>query len=396
MQRLTNLLVEFVQKGDMVLLALCTGASLYGIALIYSSTRWTGGYRSVLVQSIALVIGICLYIALTFVDFQMLVEKSWKYFLAFDIGFLLLLLTPLGTDNNSGNLNWLAIDRLIPGFPLDLQPNEIVKIPFILLLAYQITRLQEQGRNISSVSSVARIGGHTMLMVGLIAVICGDMGMCMVYMSLFVVMAWIAGVKKRWFLVGSLGAVGMFLLGWKTVLQSDRFRYIRMRFLVVLDHQLAPLDEGFQQNRSLLALGSGQFSGQGFLNGTQTQAPYSSALPARHTDFIFSSCGEELGLVGCAVILLLLAAIILRCIHIGRISNSPFSAYTAITFGGMLLIQTVFNVGMCLYVLPVMGLTLPFFSYGGSSLITLFISMGVVSSIKARSLPSWLRNRGRI
>ena len=101
-------------------------------------------------------------------------------------------------------------------------------------------------------------------------------------------------------------------------------------------------------------------------------------------------------MVGCVLILLLLAAIILRCFYVGRTANSPFSAYVSIAFGGMLLIQTVFNVGMCLYVLPVMGLTLPFFSYGGSSLITLFIAMGVVSSNKARSLPSWLRNRGRI
>jgi len=227
----------------------------------------------------------------------------------------------------------------------------------------------------------------------LIAVICGDMGMCMVYIFLFVTMAWTAGVKLYWFLIGAVTAVGGFVLAWKTVLQSSRFEYIRMRFLVVLDHNLDPLDRGFQQNRSLLALGSGGFSGQGFLNGTQTQAPYSSALPARHTDFIFSACGEELGMLGCLLILILLAAIILRCFHIGRTSASPFCAYTAITFGGMLLIQTVFNVGMCLYVLPVMGLTLPFFSYGGSSLITLYAAMGVVSGLKANSLPSWLRNR---
>ena len=380
----------------MVLLALCTAASLYGIALIYSATRWTGGYRSVLVQSIALLIGIFFYVLLTFVDFQVLVEKCWRAFFLFDIGFILLLLTPLGTDNNSGNLNWLALDKIIPGFPLDLQPNEIVKIPFILLLAYQITRIQERGNDISSFPSIFQIVGHTLLMVGVIAVICGDMGMCLVYLCIFVVMAWIAGVKKRWFLFGGLGLVGGFLLAWHTILQSDRFRYIRMRFLVVLDHDLDPLDKGFHQNRSLLALGSGQFSGQGYLNGTQTQAPYSSALPARHTDFIFSACGEELGLLGCIVILALLAAIILRCFYVGRTSKSPFCAYVSMAFGGMLLIQTVFNVGMCLYILPVMGLTLPFFSYGGSSLITLFISMGVVSGMKARSLPSWLRTRSRI
>ena len=396
LRRLSDFLAEFSRKGDMVLLCLCTAASLYGIALIYSATRWTGGYRSVIVQCVAMLVGIALYMALTFVDFQSLVEGAWKGFFLFDVGFILLLLTPLGTDNNSGNLNWLALDKIIPGFPLDLQPNEIVKIPFILLLAFQITRIKERGNDISSIPSVLQIAGHTLFMVGVIALICGDMGMCLVYLCIFVVMAWLAGVKKRWFLVGGAGLVGGFLLAWHTVLKADRFRYIRMRLLVVLDHDLDPLDKGFHQNRSLLALGSGQFTGQGYLNGTQTQAPYSSALPARHTDFIFSACGEELGMVGCIILLLLLSAIILRCFYVGRTSNSPFAAYVSSAFGGMLLIQTVFNVGMCLYVLPVMGLTLPFFSYGGSSLITLFVSMGVVSSMKARSLPSWLRDRSRI
>lgn len=388
--------MEFFRKGDLILLSLCTAASVYGIALIYSATRWSGGNRSVIVQSIALIIGICLYVGLTLVDFRALTEKFWKFFLFFDIAFLLLLLTPLGTDNDSGNLNWLALDRIIPGFPLDLQPNEIVKIPFILLLAYQITRIQDKEQDISAVHSVAQIGGHTLMMVGLIAVICGDMGMCTIYLCIFIIMAWIAGVRLRWFVLGISGAAAAFLLAWNTVLQSPRFKYIRMRFLVVLDHDLDPLDKGFQQGRSLLALGSGQFSGQGYLNGTQTQAPYSSALPARHTDFIFSACGEELGMVGCLLILLLLTLIILRCIYVGRTSDSPFSAYVAISFGGMLLIQTVFNVGMCLYVLPVMGLTLPFFSYGGSSLITLFISMGIVSSIKAHPIPRWLKDRSQI
>lgn len=391
MSRLNNFLREFARRGDTVLLALCVTASLFGIALIYSATRWTGGYRSVLVQSIALVVGVSLYIVLTFVDFHRLVERGWKFFFLFDIGFILLLLTPLGTDNNSGNLNWLALSKFIPGFPLDLQPNEIVKIPFILLLAFQITRIKERGRDLNALPNIMSIGGHALFMIGLIALICGDMGMCLVYLFIFIVMAWIAGVRGRWFAIGGTALVGGFFLAWKTVLQSDRFRYIRMRFLVVFDHDLDPLDKGFHQNRSLLALGSGQFTGQGYLNGTQTQAPYSSALPARHTDFIFSACGEELGMLGCLVILLLLSAIILRCFYVGRTSDSPFSAYVSIACGSMLLIQTVFNVGMCLYVLPVMGLTLPFFSYGGSSLITLFIAMGVVSNMKSRSRPSWLR-----
>ena len=101
-------------------------------------------------------------------------------------------------------------------------------------------------------------------------------------------------------------------------------------------------------------------------------------------------------MVGCILLLLILASIILRCIWIGRHASSPFSAYICMGMAGMLLAQITFNVGMCLYVLPVMGLTLPFISYGGSSIITVFAALGIVSSVKARTLPSWLKDRSQV
>lgn len=288
---------EFFKKGDVLLLFLCLTASGYGLALIYSATRYLdNNNRNVIVQAVAICIGVVIYIVLTFVDFQLFVEKCWKWLVAFDVGFILLLLTPLGKESG-GNRNWLALDRIIPHFPLDLQPNEIVKIPFILLLAWQAARIHQQERDISSSFSVAQLTGHTLLMVGLIAVVCGDIGMCVIYLFLFVTISWMAGVKARWFALGGTCFVGAILGAWFTILQSDRFAYIRNRFMVVLDHSLDPLGAGFQQSRSLLAIGSGQLTGQGYLNGTQTQASYSAALPARQTDFIFSVCGEELGMV---------------------------------------------------------------------------------------------------
>ena len=107
-------------------------------------------------------------------------------------------------------------------------------------------------------------------------------------------------------------------------------------------------------------------------------------------------CGEEFGLVGCCLLLLLLAALILRCVWVARRARSHQSALIAMGFAGMLLIQVGVNVGMCLYVFPVVGLTLPFISYGGTSIVTMFAAMGIVSSIKMRSLPSWLRDRSQI
>lgn len=384
---------EFIRKGDLILLTLCLAASGYGLLLIYSATRFEANNKAILVQLIGIVLGVLGYMILTFVDFQLFTEKNWKFLFCFSVIFILLLLTPLG-DDVGGNLNWLALDRIIPGFPLNIQPNEIVKIPFILILALQLSNLQSKG-DISSISSVAQFGGFTLFMLALIAAICGDMGMCVIYMMIFVVMSWSAGVKLRWFVLVGGSIVAAVVIAWFFILPETSLwtDYRIMRFRVVFDHDLDPMDKGFQQSRSILAFGSGKLFGQGYLNGLQTQSPIESALPARHTDFIFSVCGEELGLIGCAVLLLLLSAIVIRCIWIAHRASTPFYAYVCMGMAGMLLFQIIFNIGMCLYVLPVMGLTLPFISYGGTSVMTLFACMGIVSSVKAKTLPSWLRNR---
>lgn len=392
---------EFFKKGDVLLLVLCLAASGFGLALIFSATQYFGEtrwMRFVFVQFAAICLGTAAYMLLTFVDFQLFVEKRWKLLLAFNFIFILLLLTPLGEDYNSGNLNWLVISRIIPKFPMDIQPNEIVKISFILMLALQIVKIQDHGQNISSIPSIVQIGGHTIFMLGLIAVVCGDFGMCVIYMMIFVVTAWVAGVKLRWFVLVGGGIVLAAVIFWLFFLpETDLWNDYRiMRFRVVFDHSLDPRNRGWQQNRSILAIGSGQLFGQGYLNGIQTQAGNSQALPARHTDFIYAVCGEELGLVGCMALLLLLSLIVLRCVWVGRHASSPFNAYVCMGMAGMLLAQITFNVGMCLFILPVMGLTLPFISYGGSSIITLFAAMGIVSSVKARTLPSWLRDRSPV
>ena len=384
---------EFFRKGDLLLLSLCLAASLFGLALIFSATRYDDNNKEVIVQIVGIILGILVYMVLTFVDFQLFTEKNWKLLLGFSIVLILLILTPLGYEVY-GNRNWLHF----PGFPVNLQPNEIVKLPFILLLALQITRLQQRGYDISSIPSVAVIGGYTLFMLALIAAVCGDMGTCVVYMIIFVVMAWVAGVKLRWFVLVGGGLILVAVILWLFVLPETSLwtDYRIMRFRVVFDHDLDPLDKGFQQSRSILAIGSGRLFGQGYLNGIQTQADNSDALPARDTDFIFAVCGEELGMVGCVLLLLLLTGIVLRCVWISRHASSPYSAYVCMGMAGMLMAQIVLNVGMCLYVLPVMGLTLPFISYGGSSIITLFAAMGIVSSAKAKILPSWLRDRSQV
>ena len=378
---LTDSIKEFFRKADLVLLGLILAASLFGVVLIYSATQYQDTNRFVLVQLLSIALGIIAYMVMSFVDIELLTERSWKLLLVFSV-LAILALVPFGKEVG-GNKSWIDLKVI------SIQPAEIVKIPFVMLLAKQMSKLQEEG--ISRISSLAQIGVHALFLCGLIAVVSGDMGMSLVYVFITLVMLWVAGVKVRWFLLGGAAAGVLGFLAWPHLPT-----YIQMRFAVVFDHNLDPLDKGFQQGRSILALGSGQLSGQGLLNGIQTQASNDGALPARWTDFIFSVAGEELGMIGCVAIMVLLFAIILRCMWVGRNARSPQSALIATGYAGMLMVQVVLNIGMCLYVAPVVGLTLPFFSSGGSSIITLFAAMGIVSSIKMRSLPSWLRDRCKL
>lgn len=376
---------EFFRKGDVLLLFLCLSANIFGIILIYSATRYSAAlHGAVYKQLAATVLGVIVYMILSFVDIELIIDKLWKALIVFNIVFLLILI-PFGNDSGTGNKSWIEL----PLVPFNVQPAEIVKLSFVLLLATQFFLLQDRG--VSRLSAIAQTAGHTLFMCALISVVSSDLGMVLVYLFIFIIMAWTVGVRLRWFALGGAAAGGLGYLAWPHLPQ-----YIQMRVLVVFNHALDPLDKGFQQTRSILAIGSGQLTGQGYLNGTQTQSAASSALPARHTDFIFSVAGEELGLLGCLLIIALLLAIILRCVWVSRTARSPVCAYAAMGFAGMLMIQTVLNIGMCLFVSPVVGLTLPFFSSGGSSILTLYAAMGIVSGIKMRSLPSWLRDRSNI
>ena len=391
MSWLSDSLRAFFRKGDLLLLSLCLLASGYGLVLIYSATRYLHSNRNIIVQCAAICLGVLVYIFLSSVDIELFTSRSWKLLLVFNVGFNLLVRTPLKVVSNTGNDSWIRI----PGFPVNLQPGEIVKLSFVLVLAWQMARLQEKG--ISRPSSVMQIAGHTLFIFALLSWASGDFGMGLTYLLIFVVMAWAAGVKKRWFLLGLAVCVAGIALVWPRI--SDM--YFARRITVVIDHILGNPDTlynqtqgiGWQQTRSILAIGSGGLFGQGWCRGIQTQSEFDTSLPARYTDEIFAVCGEEFGLAGCVVLLALLACIIMRCVWVARRACSPQSAFIAMGYAGMLLAQVGVNVGMCLYVFPVVGLTLPFVSAGGSSIVTMYAAMGIVSGIKMRSLPSWLRDR---
>jgi len=243
---------------------------------------------------------------------------------------------------------------------------------------------------LKSVPAAMMVGGLAIGICGLYYLVSSDMGNGLVFLFIFVCMAFVAGFALRWFfLLFGAGTVAVAAAWIFEILPG----HMRDRFIVLFDHSYQPLDAGWQQTRSLLTLGSGGLFGQGFLNGTQTQSEYGSSLPERHTDFIFSVTGEELGMVGCIIIMVLLAAIILRVLLVAKRAETPFYCYVCVGIAAMLIFQTIINIGMCMFVMPVIGITLPFFSYGGSSVVTLYMAMGLVSGIKKRSLS--MRRSGR-
>lgn len=379
LNRLKATLADFIQQADLVLLALCCTAALYGVVLVFSATRYMDpavGRRRMIIQCAALALGVCVYIFFSMLDLESITRK-WKWLLAFNVVFILLLRTPFGVSGNTGNRAWLKF----PLVPFQIGPAEVVKITFVLLLAKQLEWLWEERGDLKSFGSAFFVAAHTFGLCGLYFLVSHDMGNALVFVFIFLCMAFVAGFALRWFLLFFAAGGGFFALAWKFDLI---YGYMKNRFIVLFDHSFEPLGTGWQQTRSLLAIGSGGLYGQGYLNGSLTQSS-SQSLPAKQTDLIFAVTGEELGLFGCLAIMALLLAIILRILLVARKARTPFYRYVCVGMASILIFQTVINIGMCLFVMPTIGITLPFFSYGGSSLVTLYMAMGVVSGIKKRS-----------
>lgn len=389
--RLKAILADSFQQADLVLLGLCCAATVFGMVLIASATHYMDAakmLRYVGVQGVAMLLGFCVYVFMSMVDIE-IVLKKWKWLVLFNLVFIGLLKTPFGVGGAStGNQAWLKF----PGIPFQIGPAEVVKITFTLLLAKQLAWLREEKRDLRSFPAAAQVAGHTLALMGWYVVISGDMGNALTFFFIFLCMAFAAGFALRWFALLFAGCGIGFAAAWVLELIPG---YMMDRFRVLFDHSYDALDTGWQQTRSLMAIGSGGLFGQGYMNGTQTQSSFPQSLPNRWTDFIFSVCGEELGLVGCLAVITLLAVIIFRVLRVARSAQTPFHCYICVGMAAMLIYQTVVNIGMCLFVMPTIGVTLPFFSYGGSSVLTLFAAMGVVSGIKKRSPALWRPRRQR-
>ena len=360
----------FFQRGDKILLTLCLVTSAFGCLMIASATNYLGYVRYVSVQILAILVGVLVYILVSSFDISILAERRGLLVL-FNILLLLSLRTPFGVEVN-GNRSWLSF----PFLPFNIQPAEFCKITYVIIMASVMHTYQNR---VSSVRCVTIMVIHLLLVAGLNLWVSNDAGVSLIFVFIFIIMAFAGGVQVKWFLIGGgLAAVGLPVF-WEYGMKE----YQKRRIMVLFDETIDPLglNERYQMLHSLRSLHGGGLSGQGLFRGNRTQ---SGALFAQHTDFIFSAIGEEWGYFGCMLVLVFISAIIIRCVQVGM--RTPDYLRKMVCFGaaGALIFQTISNVGMCLGCLPVIGLTLPFISYGGSSLLSMFIMMGLVSGVHAR------------
>ena len=373
MRRYFEELKDFTKKGDLFLLGMCVCLALFGVVAIASATSadkfGESNFKYLAIQLVSIGLGVVVYAMVSSIDLDYLSEHR-AALVIFNV-LLLLLLIPFGTDNHTGNKSWLHF----PGIPVNIQPAEICKMTYIVIMASVMSSHQNR---ISHPVSVIHMVYHLGLLVGLNMVLSGDAGVSLIFVFIFIGMAFAGGVSLWWFALAIGGIAAMFPILWQFLGQ-----YQRNRILILFDPKVDPqgTNERYHSKINLQSLTGGGLTGQGLFNGNRTQ---SGALFAQHTDYIFSSIGEELGFFGCCAVIIMELLIIARCIYVG--SRCPDYMRRLVCYGAAssMMFQLMINVGMCIGVMPVIGLTLPLISYGGSSVVTIFAMLGLVSGSYAR------------
>ena len=370
MKQFLSELRNFPKKCDWILLLLCAVTSGFGVIIIASATnadKFGSNTRHMAVQIGATVLGILLFAIVSSIDVETISE--YRNALVIFNCFMLLLLIPFGTDNNTGNRSWIETPII------NIQPAEICKITYILIMASVMASHQNR---ISHPVSVFHMVFHLMILFGLNMVISEDMGVSLIFVFIFIGMTFAGGVSLIWFALAGGGIAVAFPILWQFLGTHQK-----NRIMILFDETIDPqgINERYHYRINLQSLTGGGLTGQGLFAGNRTQG---GNLFAQHTDYVFSSIGEELGFIGCVVIMILQFLIIARCIYVGIRCQDYMRRLICFGAASALIFQVTINIGMCIGVMPVIGLTLPLISYGGSSIVTIYGMLGLVSGAYAR------------
>ena len=368
MRKFFKAIKNFIKETDKILLFLCALASAYGCVSVLSATLWTVSEgekfsRDFLVMCAACIAGIVIALINSLIEYEFIMKMAPLIGL-FCIGIMLLLFAVgVGPIERPDAKTWLKLGSVY------FQPSELVKIGFIITFGVHLEKLKS---NINHPLSILQLGVHALVPI-LLVMISGDMGSALVFIIITVAMLFVAGLHWGYFLGGGLLVVAALPLAWVFVLDNIQ----KERFLALAYPELYT-DVIYQQERGMAALGGGGITGQGLFQGRLTQTP--DAIPEAENDMIFTVIGEELGLVGTVLALLLLTFIVIRIIRTGRHDNIGNTKVMCYGVAAMIAGQVIINVGMCLMLLPVIGITLPFFSAGGSSNLCIYFSIGLILS----------------
>ena len=348
---------------DIFLLSVTLLCIVYGVIMISSAVKsYDGSIRYILIQSIGIVIGFGVMLLISKFDY----EYYSDFAIVIYIVCILMLVAVLGFGTgfeSTGSKSWIRFG------PIGVQPSEFVKLGFILTFSKHLSRCDD----VNSPKNIIFLSVHLLALVGLI-MLQPDFGTTMVFICIFVGMMYLAGIEKKYIFGAIIALVILIPLAWFFFLKT----YQKERILVFLNPESDPLGAGYHVIQSKIAIGSGGIFGKGLFRGTQTQL---DILPVKHTDFIFAVIGEELGLIGAVLCLGLLFALVLRCIHISLKAKDKFGKYIAVGVAFMFMAHIFENIGMCVGLMPVTGIPLPFFSYGGSSVVTNLIAIGLVQNV---------------
>lgn len=361
-------LTSHFKKLDWVLLGSAIGLVSIGIISLYSSSVSSGNFLDFQKQLIFFILGLIIAIGLSFVNWRILKRDSYFILILYFFCVLALIGLYFFAPEVRGVRSWYKIG------PLSFDPIEITKIVLIILLAkYFSSRHIEMYRFYHIILS-----GIYVLIPAALFFFQPDLGSVLILIAIWIGILLISGIKIKHIMI--LSAVGIIacLAAWFFVLED----YQKTRVISFINPQIDPSGISWNVNQAKIAIGSGGFLGKGFGSGPQTQYGF---LPEPHTDFIFAAIAEEFGLLGIAVVFILFATMILRIVKIALSADSNFPRFFATGFAILIISHILINIGMNLGILPIVGVPLLFISYGGSSLLAVFLGLGILQSIKAGS-----------
>lgn len=357
----------FLQKFDWVLFLPVLVLGIIGMVAIYSSDLAKAGsdFTNFKKQAIVFSIGLLVFFVASIINYRQLRNAKNLLYL---LGLGLLIGVLFFGKTLRGTTGWFVAG------PFSFQPVEIVKIILVIFLAEYFSR---EGRNLFSFWAIIKSLIAVLIFAALV-VRQPDLGAAIILLLVWLGMLLVSRVQKKHLLILLLLFVIASVSLWSLVLED----YQKDRVRVFINPDLDPLGVGYNIKQSVIAIGSGGLYGKGLGFGSQSQLRF---LPEAHTDFIFALIAEEMGFLIVALVLGLFGLFFMRILGLARESQNDFTVYLAIGFLVVLMSETAINIGMNLGLMPVTGLALPFMSLGGSALVSKFLMVGILESVRLRS-----------